>query len=182
MITANTIRDLFYAPRIFSVPPYQRAYAWEPEPHLKTLLADLKSQPHNRPYPYGTILLEEEPNHTNGFLKVNIVDGQQRLTTLVILMSVLLDKLEENANPQSCATRIKVARHNYLIDGVANVVKFRTIPSDLGFFESHIRSNNSIPISFDTPSQRRLWVAKMFFTKEFNNMTYEECLHILDTM
>ena len=25
----STVRDILYAPRLFTVPPYQRAYAWE---------------------------------------------------------------------------------------------------------------------------------------------------------
>jgi uncharacterized protein with ParB-like and HNH nuclease domain len=78
----------------FSVPAYQRAYSWEAEPHLKQLLADLREQPNGRRYYFGHFLFEAaakpERSEPNRYL---VIDGQQRLTTVVIFFRALCDEL-----------------------------------------------------------------------------------------
>jgi hypothetical protein len=75
----------------FEVPPYQRPYAWEKE-HASALLSDLLDAMDNTNasggvYFLGSIVLIKSP----GSPAAKVVDGQQRLTTLTILLSVLRD-------------------------------------------------------------------------------------------
>jgi len=75
----------------FEIPPYQRPYAWETE-QTRELLADLLDAMDNEDvsgglYFLGSIVLVKLPTSAQS----KVIDGQQRLTTLTILLSVLRD-------------------------------------------------------------------------------------------
>ena len=85
------VADVFSDRYAFTIPPYQRPYAWEPE-HASELLEDLLDAmgPNSSSeglYFLGSIVLVKSP----GSPEAKVVDGQQRLTTLTILFSVLRD-------------------------------------------------------------------------------------------
>ena len=73
----------------FEIPDYQRAYSWE-ESQRKDLMQDIENilQLPNYKHFTGTIVAQEKENR-EGYSHFYIVDGQQRLTSLVILLSVL---------------------------------------------------------------------------------------------
>ena len=52
----KTISNLFDGRKIFNIPKYQRAYAWE-ERQLKDFVEDIENQSLDRNYFFGTILL-----------------------------------------------------------------------------------------------------------------------------
>ena len=65
------------------LPRYQRAYVWSPK-KINNLLEDIeKNYRHQRPLWLGTILASENDN------KINIVDGQQRILTFLLIWYVL---------------------------------------------------------------------------------------------
>ena len=75
----------------FTIPPYQRPYAWELEQAIE-LLDDLldamdPASASDGLYFLGSIVLVKIPTES----EARVVDGQQRLTTLTILFSVLRD-------------------------------------------------------------------------------------------
>lgn len=85
------IADVFSDQFAFTIPPYQRPYAWERD-QASELLDDLSDamDPKICPeglYFLGSIVLVKRP----GSPEAKVVDGQQRLTTLTILFSVLRD-------------------------------------------------------------------------------------------
>ncbi|EAL9772126.1 DUF262 domain-containing protein [Campylobacter lari] len=68
-----------------NIPDYQRPYAWGIE-QVKILLKDISEQiDKNQKYLLGSLILHTE----NTEKKFNIVDGQQRLTTLALILRVL---------------------------------------------------------------------------------------------
>ena len=85
------LSELFGGRRIFNIPKYQRAYAWEEKKQLKDFLEDLNNQRIGRDYFLGTILFQEKSGKEGGFELIDIVDGQQRITTIIIFMKVLID-------------------------------------------------------------------------------------------
>lgn len=75
----------------FEIPVYQRPYAWEVE-QVRDLLTDLgDAMDGDGVYFLGSIVLIKAP----GVPQSKVVDGQQRLTTLTILLSVLRDVTNE---------------------------------------------------------------------------------------
>ena len=83
--------------RLFRIPQYQRAYSWrraEREDIFKDLLK-LKEKPGNSHFMATIVGLHREKVLivTDEYDVIEIVDGQQRLTTLVILLKVIAEKL-----------------------------------------------------------------------------------------
>lgn len=122
----------------FSIPPYQRPYAWE-KTQAEELLNDITEALEEAvisqgPITYflGSIVLIKSP----GSPLSDVVDGQQRLTTLTILLAVLRDLSNE---------RSALSRHDYICEqGNADrgtTDRLRLIPrkQDAEFFRSHIQ-------------------------------------------
>ncbi len=85
-----TIPELFnFGKNCFGIPDYQRAYSWE-KPQRKDLIQDIENILDLSDYKHftGTIVAQETGVEEN-FSHFEIVDGQQRLTSIVILFSVL---------------------------------------------------------------------------------------------
>lgn len=86
-IDSLTVSEIFHGQSRFTVPSYQRGYAWGDE-QVKQLLDDvqegLKDEP-EKSYILGQIItcINTETN------SIDIVDGQQRMTTLFILLAKL---------------------------------------------------------------------------------------------
>ena len=55
----KTIRALFDGSKIFNIPQYQRAYAWE-EKQLDDFVDDIENQQPGKNYFFGTILFQEK--------------------------------------------------------------------------------------------------------------------------
>ena len=103
-VTSTTLDALFKAQRIPAIdgseifgrlhlPEYQRPYRWEPT-QLARLLDDLRTffsnddlqdfhQPHD--FYLGSIILHQEGGNARQRGRLNIIDGQQRLTSLALL-------------------------------------------------------------------------------------------------
>lgn len=87
----RTINDIFNGSRILEIPFFQRAYVWD-EPQWERLLEDVENVSKTRlPYFMGSVILKQQlTGAVSGIGDIRtIVDGQQRLTTLSILMKVL---------------------------------------------------------------------------------------------
>lgn len=123
---------------LFSIPSYQRPYAWTTE-QTGELLADLlaacgdASQVQDQsPYFLGSIVLIKDPLQPEG----DVVDGQQRLTTLTILLCVLRDL---------AAPAIARAAHGFIcqtgdpLRGTQDVYRLRLRERDSAFFETTIQ-------------------------------------------
>jgi hypothetical protein len=81
------IRDVFSPGADIRVPPFQRAYAWEDE-ETEVLIRDLlEAFRAGTVYFLGAIVVIRPRNKG----PLDVVDGQQRLTTLTILLAVLRD-------------------------------------------------------------------------------------------
>lgn len=65
------------------IPDYQRPYKWT-EKNLNTLVNDIQEHKDKSAYRLGTIVLHSNPNDQNK--NIDIVDGQQRTLTLMLLV------------------------------------------------------------------------------------------------
>ena len=75
----------------FTIPIYQRNYAWE-NGHREQLIADILSiKESDNKYYLGSLVVKKK----NGILEV--IDGQQRLTTLFLIYSFLKSEFKEEA-------------------------------------------------------------------------------------
>ena len=93
----KTVYDLFSINKKYVVPRFQREYSWG-EDEVNELWKDLVSniltkddKLANQEYFIGSLVLVGEDKST----ELKIVDGQQRLTTITMLLSALVDSFME---------------------------------------------------------------------------------------
>lgn len=95
--TKGSIDEFLNGRNQFSIPVYQRAYSWEKKQCMrlwKDILEMYKSD--GKKHFLGTIVNVAENFAPTGIHKYTIIDGQQRITTLVILLIALRDFIENN--------------------------------------------------------------------------------------
>lgn len=81
--------EIFFTGKFFKIPSYQRDYAWD-ESNIDDLLEDIIESIETETKHYiGTFILSKTkyPNH------FNVVDGQQRLTAIIMLLNIAVKKL-----------------------------------------------------------------------------------------
>ena len=95
-----SLQELFNG-RIFRVPDYQRGYAWEKQ-QVGEFLDDLALLNSTHRHYTGTIVLYQpadakgiDDNEGAHYVEADVVDGQQRLTTIVLLLNEIARALSE---------------------------------------------------------------------------------------
>jgi len=81
----------------YKVPLYQRPYAWGRD-QWEELFEDLKSLKSDDVHFLGSIVVVPEGEHRLGVNYFQVVDGQQRLATILIWLSAIRDLAQENGN------------------------------------------------------------------------------------
>lgn len=101
----------------FVIPVYQRAYSWT-ERQCQELWRDvLRASRTKGKHFVGTVLYSVEKDDARGDHRIAIIDGQQRTTTLTILLAALCSYLEDredaisNMNPAELRQRYLLAPH-----------------------------------------------------------------------
>lgn len=73
---------------VFFVPDFQRNYSWEKD-QIEPLIDDIeKAMESQQPHFMGSLILLHEPSAPG---KISVVDGQQRLTTLFLIIAAIRD-------------------------------------------------------------------------------------------
>lgn len=113
MATAGDIQvlnQLIGSPLVFKVPDFQRNYSWESE-QIDALTQDLAEASYfTEPHFIGSLITMKNTEDPSSVL---VIDGQQRLTTIFMLVSALRDavmKLESQELKFSDGRSINVAR------------------------------------------------------------------------
>jgi len=108
----KNIRQIFTADQLFRIPDYQRGYAWE-EKQCNDLFEDLDLlQKPRQTHFMGTLVL----CLVDGELRLDIaktpyqvmevIDGQQRLTTIIILLKTILEEMRQLSGFEPTAKRL----------------------------------------------------------------------------
>lgn len=116
----DTLQVLF-ADRVFRIPPYQRFYSWQGK-QREDLFADLiklANRPEDQHHFMATLVCHKTneimPIGTAQYRLYDVVDGQQRLTTLILLLKCIELNLPEKSEDQQDLGRILVKRDGHLI-------------------------------------------------------------------
>jgi uncharacterized protein with ParB-like and HNH nuclease domain len=94
----RTINDIFNGNRVLEIPFFQRSYVWS-DIQWERLIEDMETvSATNKPYFLGSVILKQQQTTTGNNVgdKRTLIDGQQRLTTLNIMLKVLC--LKNNLN------------------------------------------------------------------------------------
>ncbi|MCD0483385.1 DUF262 domain-containing HNH endonuclease family protein [Streptacidiphilus sp. ASG 303] len=135
-----SLHKVFSSDYDFRIPDYQRPYAWDVEQAVQ-LLSDLEEaleRGTGEPYFLGSVVLVK----TKGDARAEVIDGQQRLTTLTILLSVLRD-LAEDPDLRSDLGRL-VTEPGDKVLGLAPKPRLTLRERDAGFFRTHVQAVGSV--------------------------------------
>ena len=125
---------------LFHIPVYQRPYAWEIE-QVDELLDDLLSaneRDPEAPYFLGSIVLikhESEPQS-------EVVDGQQRLTTLAMILCVLRDLAPDQELRDALDRRIR--QKGDVLNETKDQYRLNLQEHNRRFFDDNIQTQHSI--------------------------------------
>ena len=123
---------------VFIIPPFQRNYSWDEEQCSELFDDILKSIEKRKSHYIGNIVYYVGENNRAGFNEFILVDGQQRITSILLLLCALRSRLS--------ADEAKRLEKNYLINEDEKDEKYRVrlkqTDSDLRVFEKII--NNSV--------------------------------------
>jgi len=94
----TNLNDLFRKQAVYEVPEYQRQYSWQEE-HFRDLWNDIQQGiAYERVHHLDEITVvpfrEDDPT------TFQVIDGQQRLTTLAVLIAAMRDVYDERGGPQ----------------------------------------------------------------------------------
>ena len=97
----SAVGDLFEVPVRFTIPTYQRPYVWDREDQWEPLWRDVRELADEllekgvaRPHFMGAVVIDNDPQPVDRGVKLyTVVDGQQRLTTIQVLLEALADNL-----------------------------------------------------------------------------------------
>lgn len=182
--TPTNIKTFFEGSKQYAIPVYQRAYSWEQkqwDEFLEDLKEATKSDNH---YFFGNVLLEKSNNEVS-----DIIDGQQRVTTIIIFARALCNELQNRAKTETLKSNIsnkefiQYIQEDYLIN--RNKPKLEAVEYDRDYFRDFIIKGDSAKHEPQTPSQERIKNAKEFFEKKLKdtkNFSTDNLLAIFEAM
>ena len=165
--TLTSLNQLLLGDRLFEIPIYQRGYAWERE-NLRDLWDDLYYLG-NREHYFGTVLLKkaDQPTTRNGlttFKRFEVIDGQQRLATTLILLRELISQMKELAD-DDIGDQVSKLEADYIV--YRSLYKLTIGGEDAAFFRDAILAGTSTADP-QTRAQERLRNAQTFFRDQFD--------------
>jgi len=175
----KSIKGLFdSSEKTMIIPVYQRAYSWD-EKERKVFLEDLKEQQvGGNVYCYGNLLIETIQKDAI----YEVIDGQQRLTTLTIFVRSLLNVLTKRSKKEPVILeKVNFKKKEKIYFKDEGVIKLRPVDYDRGCYDTIIVENKK-ECSITTPSQKRMKDAKDYFEKELSDMSTDEILNIFSIL
>lgn len=159
------LNDFLSGPSRMRMPIYQRQYSWEVR-QLEDLWNDLVYLEPGKRYYFGTVLLKRTGEEERAGLRqcevFEIIDGQQRIASVLILLKTVLDELRKTPAWSSQPSEILNMESTYLKYGT--LYKLELLGRDDPIFRG-IVDGTSEP-SPATASQRRLLTARSFFKEK----------------
>jgi hypothetical protein len=163
-----SIEEVF-AGRLLEVPDYQRGYAWGEE-QLRDFIEDLELLGDGKEHYTGTLVLHPRrdrgsrmDSQGSSYISADIVDGQQRLTTIVLLLDAIRRELASQQMLESLADGI---RSNYLsvrdISGQP-LLRLKLNGDTNNYWQDEVLSDEPLGAAATIASHRRLSQAHELF-------------------
>jgi len=151
------------------VPVYQRHYSWETD-QWNDLWNDLYYLETGKNHYFGTIILMERGAREEvlglRFEEFEIIDGQQRTATTLILLAEIIARLKAvKGLPKE---NLRKLEEDYL--RFKSIYKLELLGDDREFFRRYIIDSEANPAKPTTMSQKRLLEAKTFFGKRLQEV------------
>ena len=152
----RTPLDVFILPQHLVIPLFQRPYVWDEAEQWLPLWQDVRRLAElrvNDPYSsathfLGAVVVQAQDNQVGNLPARNVIDGQQRLTTLQLLMDATGSVLEE-AGLDALAGQLEVLTHNLELHVTAGSTRLKVRHSnrDRSTFDEVM--NAEPPVDYD---------------------------------
>jgi Protein of unknown function DUF262/Protein of unknown function (DUF1524) len=108
----GSFKDLISVAKVYTVPLYQRRFSWKPTRQVAELWSDVVRLYRERvsngtiesTHFIGSVVVGETEDRSLGPGACNIIDGQQRMTTLSLLVAAIRDTIVENESDRQDIT------------------------------------------------------------------------------
>ena len=185
------VKDLF-AEVLFRIPDYQRGYSWDEE-QLDDIWEDLDNLHQANEHYTGLITVTDFENQEakwTGFKSQYVIDGQQRLTTLVILLKTLIDRALKIGMKELDTRPIRDVVQKYLYKENVNtpslkvsILGYASDDPSYDYLKSKILEIKEHPTEgVQTAYTKRLRYAKKYFeekVKSYNERNINELFQII---
>lgn len=171
------IGQIFSKEYAFSIPPYQRPYSWGKEQVSELcsdLLSSFRATTSGEPYFLGSIVLIKDESNP----EAEVIDGQQRLTTLSLLIAVILKTLP--ADRVKSGFKALLYEEGDPIMGTKDRFRLKIRDRDNDFFEQHILKSDDLsqlsdldPKNLSDP-RRRLRDNALYILNALEGLSIEE--------
>ena len=161
----KSITSLFSCKKQFVIPRFQREYTWskvELNEFLDDILSRIKlheGKLDTTEYFWGSLLLVGDLDDQKT-LEVNVVDGQQRITTMTIFLSVIAKLFDANRNEG-----LSHALWEYIIGKDANTESFAVLKNETPkpYFQFTIQKLKEEEIKPSNAEEEKILEANKFF-------------------
>lgn len=167
--------QLFNLPQNFVIPLFQRPYVWKEAEQWEPLWSDIRrvtelriAEPtRNTTHFLGAVVIQAHEAQSRRLTTWNVIDGQQRLTTLQVLADTVCALLDESGNTK-LAGQLEDLTHNsekYVDDGESRL-KVRHLNNDRSAFDEVM--NADPPIDYDdlAHADSQIVLAHRYFSTE----------------
>ncbi|WP_426092380.1 DUF262 domain-containing protein [Flavobacterium sp. DSR3-2] len=180
MEAKTTIAEILNGTNKIIVPSYQRAYAWEiPKENrnratqIDVFVQDLENYLNSKsasPYYFGHFLFERKGDYL-----FNIIDGQQRLTSIAIFLSAIFKSLREK--------RELTEKEEVLFENTIkrrSTIHFETVDYDNLLFKDYVVNQDKKDTNgIETESGKRIVAAFDYFNNLLKDKNEDYCTQIL---
>ena len=169
----------------FFIPKYQREYVWKPK-DWEALFNDLEDSP--KGHFLGSIICVNSQKDSLAGGRLELIDGQQRFTTISLLFCALYDRLKAHPNPDddfnvemvNLKNRIFIKATNHWrfepSEQAQNKADFQKVLSDL--FPKLV----SAPSGLSYFGNRRIAKAYGYFRARLQQLSIEQALALLEKL
>jgi len=139
-----SVNNLLLSLDQLSIPDYQRPYKWT-EKNLNALVNDIQEHKDKSAYRLGSIVLHRDKNNTS-LKNINIVDGQQRTLTLILLVWAVIQKQELDLEREDLKTALNEISNqiNVFMDGQ----KFNSDISHYNIYQNFNAAKRIVSVNF----------------------------------
>jgi len=174
----------------YKVPVWQRPYAWD-EKNWNDLWNDLMNvykhldSPNPLKHYLGAAVFKVSDEKAGGMTRRIIIDGQQRITTLILLLMAIRDKVlkeKTNDNNEESLRLVNSIENNYLFNPeVSNFEdKFRLILTESDFQDFQSLALRNYVYENNSNSGSGICRAYEFFSDRINEKTSSNGFKVLD--
>lgn len=172
----------------YVIPDYQREFAWGSD-NIKELLNDINESGLDENYFIGHMVLQGDFNGNN----FEVVDGQQRITTITIMLCAIRDILIEKSSSENLDNELKnnmaeyakAIDEKYIFNKDRNNKKFVVLASDMPYplFQKLVQANPATKdwkISPEKSGDKKIKDAYLQCISEFKQLGPNELVTLRD--